>query len=65
MKCSDCAYCITASEHTRQLTNGNFQCDNDNSNAYGLEIFDPANAGCNSGRTIKEVMICKYSTDNQ
>lgn len=47
MKCSDCAYCIPAEEY--------FQCNNENSEAYGLEIFDPKNAGCDKGsKTQKE-----------
>jgi hypothetical protein len=54
MKCSECVFCIGASTETHQRTNANFQCDNKDSNAYTLEIFNPENAGCDAG-------IDKYS----
>ena len=43
MKCSDCSSCKAVGEY--------FQCDNREANAYGLEIFNPNNAGCKSGTT--------------
>ena len=41
MKCSDCVFCKTQPEF--------YKCDNPNSNANQLQIFNPENAGCASG----------------